>query len=58
MYVICDLNWEKIDGTFYEQLLQTNINQTEFSVQKVNKIKSNKLYAKWKDSLIRLIKTT
>ena len=46
-YVICDLNDEKIVGTFYEEELQIT-NQKEFRIEKVLKEKGNKLYVKWK----------
>ena len=46
-YVINDLNGEEIVGTFYEKKLQ-GTNQQEFSIEKVIKRKSDKLYGKWK----------
>ena len=46
-YVINDLNGEEIAATFYENELQKT-NQEEFRVEKVIKIKRNKLYVKWK----------
>ena len=44
--VICDLNGEKIVGTFYEKEQQKTI-QKEFRVERVMKRKGNKLYVKW-----------
>ena len=46
-YVLNDLNGEEIIGTFYENELQKT-NQKEFRVEKVLKIKGDKLYVKWK----------
>ena len=46
-YVVNDLNGEEIIGTFYENELQSK-NQQEFRIEKVIKIKGDKLYAKWK----------
>ena len=46
-YLINDLNGEEIIGTFYEKELQ-KINQQEFRIEKVIKIKGNKLYVRWK----------
>ena len=46
-YVISDLNGKEIVGTFYEKKLQ-KINQKEFRVERVIKIKLHKLYVKWK----------
>ena len=46
-YVINDLNGEQIIGTFYEKELQKT-NQKEFIIEKVIKIKGNKLYVKRK----------
>ena len=46
-YAICDLNGEKIMGSFYEKELQKT-NQKEFRIEKVIKRKGNKLYAKWR----------
>ena len=53
-YVINDLNGEKMVGTFYENELQKT-NQKEFRIAKVVKRKGDKLYLKWKESIIRLI---
>ena len=53
-YVINDLNGEEIVGTFYENELQKT-NQKEFRIAKVVKRKDDKLYLKWKESIIRLI---
>ena len=53
-YVINDLNGEEIVGTFYENELQKT-NQKEFRIAKVVKRKGDKLYLKWKESIIRLI---
>ena len=47
LFVINDLNGEKIIGTFYEKELQKT-NQEEFRIEKVIKIKGNKIYVKWK----------
>ena len=47
IYVINDLNGEKIIGSFYEKELQKT-NQKEFRIKKVIKRKGNKLYVKWK----------
>ena len=45
--VISDLNGEEIMGTFYKkELLKTN--KIEFTVEKLIKEKSDKLYVKWK----------
>ena len=46
-YVINDLNNEEIIGSFYEKELQKT-NQKEFRIQKILKIKGDKLYVKWK----------
>ena len=46
-YVINAFNGEEIIGTFYEKALQ-NTNQEKFSLEKVIKKKSDKLYVKWK----------
>ena len=46
-YFISDLNGEEILPTFYEKELQKP-NRKEFRVEKVIKIKSDKLYIKWK----------
>ena len=46
-HVINDLNREEIIGTFYEKELQKK-NQEEFRIEKVIKIKGNKIYVKWK----------
>ena len=53
-YVINDLNGEEIVGTFYENELQKT-NEKEFRIAKVVKRKGDKLYLKWKESIIRLI---
>ena len=42
-YEISDLNGEKILGSFYKKELQ-KANQEEFIIEKVIKIKGNKLY--------------
>ena len=47
IYIINDLNSEEITGSFYEKELQ-NTNQKEFTIEKVIKRKSDKLYVKWK----------
>ena len=47
IYVISDLNGEKIVGGFYEKELRKT-NQKDFKIEKVIKKKGNKLYAKWK----------
>ena len=47
IYVISDLNGEKIVGSFYEKELRKT-NQKDFKIEKVIKKKGNKLYAKWK----------
>ena len=46
-YVTSDLNGKEIAGTFYEKKFQ-KINQKEFRVERVIKIKLHKLYVKWK----------
>ena len=46
-YVNNDLNGEEIVWTFYENELQKT-NQKEFRIEKVIKIKGDKLYVKWK----------
>ena len=46
-YIINDLNGDEIIGTFYEKKLQTT-NQQEFRIEKVIKLKDNKLFVKWK----------
>ena len=46
-YVINDLNFDEIIGTFYEKELQKT-NQQEFRIEKVIKKKGDKLYVKWK----------
>ena len=46
-YVIDDLNGEEIIGSFYEKELQKT-SQEEFRIEKVIKIKGNKIYVKWK----------
>ena len=47
IYATSDLNDEEIIGTFYKKELQ-RMNRTEFRVKKIKKIKSRKLYVKWK----------
>ena len=47
IYVISDLNGEKIVGSFYEKELQKT-NHKEFRIEKIDKRKGNKLYVKWK----------
>ena len=47
IFVINDLNGEEIIETFYEKELQRT-NQEEFRIEKVIKIKGDKLYVKWK----------
>ena len=42
-----DLNGEEIIGTFYGKELQ-KANQKEFRIEKIIKIKRDKLYVKWK----------
>ena len=46
-YAISDLNGEKIIGTFYEKELRKT-NQENVRIEKVIRIKGNKLYVKWK----------
>ena len=46
-YGISDLNGEEIIGSFYEKELQKT-KQKKFRIEKVVKIKGNKLYVKWK----------
>ena len=46
-YILNDLNGEEIISTFYENESQAT-NQQEFRVEKVIKIKDDKLYVKWK----------
>ena len=46
-YLINDLNGEEIIGTFHEKKIQKT-NQKEFRIEKVIKIKGDKLYVKWK----------
>ena len=46
-YEINDSSGEKILGSFYEKELQKT-NQKEFRIEKIIKIKGNKLYVKWK----------
>ena len=41
------MNGEEIQGTFYEQELQLS-HQDTFHIEKVIKIKGNKMYVKWK----------
>ena len=52
-YVISDLNGEEIVGSFYEKELQKT-HQKEFKIEKVIKMKGNKLYVKWKVMIILL----
>ena len=42
------MNGEEIVGTFYEKELQKT-NQKVFRIERVIKIKENKLYVKWKE---------
>ena len=49
IFVINDLNGEEIIETFYEKELQRT-NQEEFRIEKVIKIKGDKLYVKCCDS--------
>ena len=42
-----NLNDEKLDGTFYEQELQKS-NLTLYVIEKIIKIKNDKLFVKWK----------
>ena len=51
--VISDLKDEEIGGTFYKKELQ-KMNQKEFRVEKVIKRKSEKLYFKWKATIVLL----
>ena len=46
-YVINGLNGEEITGTFYGKELQ-KASQGKFRIEKVIKIKGNKIYVKWK----------
>ena len=46
-YVISDLKGKEIVGRFYKKELQKT-NEKEFKIEKVNKRKGDKLYAKWK----------
>ena len=46
-HVISNVNDEEIIGTFYEKELQKT-NQEEFRIEKLIKIKGDKLYVKWK----------
>ena len=46
MYVISDLNKEKIVGSFYEKELQKT-NQKEFRIEKGIRKKGDNLYVKW-----------
>ena len=46
-YVISDLKGDNF-GTFYERQLQKNCNPKLIRVEKVIKIKGEKLYVKWK----------
>ena len=46
-YVINNLNGEEIIVTFYEKEMQKS-NQKEFRIEKIIKIKGDKLYVKWK----------
>ena len=46
-YVISNLNGEPIAGSFYETELQKT-SQEKFRIEKVIKIKADKLYVKWK----------
>ena len=49
IYVINDLNGEKIVGISYKKELQLQkTNRAEFRVQKVIQQKDDKLYFKWK----------
>ena len=52
-YVISDLYGKKIYGTFYEKELEKT-SQEKSRIEKVIK-KSDKLYVKWKGTIIRLI---
>ena len=45
-YLINDLNGEEIIGTFHERKIQKT-NQKEFRIEKVIKIKGDKLYLKF-----------
>ena len=45
-WVIMDIIGEEIVGTFYEKELQKT-NQKEFRIEKVIKIKGNRLYFRW-----------
>ena len=47
-YVINDLNGEEITGIFHEKELQKT-NPKEFRIEKVIKIKGDKIYVKWKE---------
>ena len=53
-YVVSDLNGEEITGSFYEKELQKT-NQKEFRIEKVLKRKGDKLYVKWKGTIIVLM---
>ena len=45
---ICDLNGEKIAGSFFEKELQKR-DQGKFRTENVLKQKGDKLYVKWKE---------
>ena len=45
---ICNLNGEKIAGSFFEKELQKR-DQGKFRTENVLKQKGDKLYAKWKE---------
>ena len=45
-YVISDLNFELVTGSFYENELQKT-DQSECRIEKIIKRKGNKLYVKW-----------
>ena len=47
IYVINDLNGEKIFQTYFKNELQKT-NQKEFGIEKVIKREGDKLYVKWK----------
>ena len=49
MYKLKDMNDDIIEGSFYEKELQKTKNITgEYTIEKIIKTKSNKIYVEWR----------
>ena len=47
-YYLKDLKNEKLDGTFYEQELQKTKQDDLYTIEKILKMKNNKIFVKWR----------